>query len=188
MIEPILRFTGDWILKHRLTWLVAAVSAAIVCSAAAADEWKTYRYPQDGFAADFPTPPDPQDQKPDPERMIRDHQYWSDKGDIAFGVGASLFHHKIIAAAPADTQLQNVIEGVRASLQCTVHSQRAIAFPGAAAREVVLDNCKKISGSAKQRIILAGDWLYQVMVLGTKDIAGDSQTKRFLESFSVTAR
>lgn len=175
-------------MKHHSAWLVAAASAAIVCSAEAADEWKTYRYPQDGFVADFPTPPNPQDEKPGPERQIRHHQYWSDKGDIAFGVSAVLFHHKIIAAQPADTQLRGVIERVRESLQCVIRSESSIAFPGAAAREVVLDNCKKISGSAKQRIILAGDWLYQVMVLGTKDVAGDSETKRFLESFSITAR
>lgn len=176
-------------MKHRLAWFAAAASAAIVCSAEAADEWKTYRYPQDGFVADFPTQPNPEDQKPGPERMIRHNQYWSEKGDIAFGVSAALFHHKIIAAESADAHLRGVIERVKESLQCAIRSESSISFPGATAREVVLDNCKKFPGSAKQRIILAGDWLYQVMVLGTKpDVAGDSETKRFLESFSITAR
>jgi hypothetical protein len=42
---------------------------------------------------------------------------------------------------------------------------------------------------AKQRILIVGDWLYQLLVLGTKPgIPESSDTKRFLESFSVVAQ
>ncbi len=168
-----------------IVFLVVATSAGL-----AADEWKTYRFPQDGFAADFPSPVTPQDQKPDAKRMVRHNQYWSDQGDVAFGVSAAHFHHKIIVAEAPDKHLKGVIERVRGSLECTVRSQREVSFPGATAREVVFEKCKKLSGGvAKQRLLVAGDWLYQVMVLGTKPGIEDSaDTKRFLESFSLTAR
>ena len=58
-------------------------------------------------------------QKVDPKRNIRDMQYWSDLGDIAYGVDAALFQHAIIAGQPPDKQIQNVIEGVRGSLKCS---------------------------------------------------------------------
>lgn len=174
---------------RHVAW-VAAFVAITACPAAAADDWKTYRYPHERFVVDFPTPPTPQDQKPDPKRMIRHNQYWSDKGDIAFGISAALFHHKIIASETPDNHLRGVIERVQASLQCTLRSQRDLSLPGTVGREVVFEKCRKFSGGvAMQRIFLAGDWLYQVMVLGTKpDVAEDGETKRFLESFSLTAR
>ena len=73
-------------MEIRLAWLAAVVAVAIACGAEAADEWKTYRYPQDGFAAEYPTVPKPQEQKPDPAKMVCHSQYWSEKSDAAFGV------------------------------------------------------------------------------------------------------
>ena len=176
-----------------MAWFAALSMAAVAFgaqAAPAADEWKTYRYPQDRFAADFPIPPTPQDQKPDPQRMVRHNQYWSDKGDIAFGVSAALFHHKIIASETPDKHLQGVIERVRTSLECAIRNQREVSFPGAKAREVVFEKCQKIDGGvAKQRMFLAGDWLYQVMMLSSKlGTEDNAETKRFLQSFSITAR
>jgi hypothetical protein len=169
---------------------VAAVVAVGVGAAAAADDWKTYRYPQDRFVAEFPAPPAPCDQKPDPKRMIRHNQYWADKGDIAFGVSAALFQHNIIASQPPDTQINGVARRVAQSMQCSIRSQRSLSLPGATVREVIFEKCKKISdGVAKQRIVLAGDWLYQVMMLSTRNGAEDgADTRRFLESFNLTAR
>ena len=174
----------------RLVWLAALLTIAWASSVQAADEWKTYRYSQDGFAIDFPGSPAPQEQKLDPKRMLRDNQYWFEKGDIAFGIGASLFHHNIIAGRTPDKQIEAVIEGVRGSLKCTIRSQRPLSFPGATAREFVMEKCQTISGGvARQRVLIAGDWLYQVMVLGSTPGTEDSDdTKRFLDSFSLTAR
>jgi hypothetical protein len=105
-------------------------------------------------------------------------------------VSAALFHHKVIAADKPDTHIKGVIERVRGSLQCSLRSQREVAFAGATAREVIFEKCQKLSGGvAKQRILLAGDWLFQVMVLGTRaGLEDGADTKRFLESFSLTAR
>src|SRR5260221_11023133 len=93
-----------------LFFLTLAVFAA--SPAAAADDWKTYRYPQDRFAAEFPTQPKPEDQKPDPQRMIRHTQYWSEQGDIAFGISVALFQHKVITSMSSDAHLRGVIERV----------------------------------------------------------------------------
>jgi hypothetical protein len=180
----------DRSMNSRWAWLAVFLSVAWVFSVQAADEWKTYRYPQDGFAIEFPGVPAPQEQKLDPKRLLRDSQYWFEKGDVAYGIGASLFHHNIIAGRTPDMQIAAVIEGVRGSLKCTIRSQRPLSFPGATARELIMEKCQTTSGGvARQRVLIAGDWLYQVMVLGSKPGTEDSDdNKRFLDSFSLTAR
>jgi len=176
-------------MKLRTAWVAAWLMVALASAAQAADDWKTYRYPQDGFAAEYPIPPTPQPAKAEPERIIRGNQYWSERDDVAFGVSATLFLHKIIAGQPPDKQIQNVIEGVRGSLKCSIRSQRAITFPGAAAREIIFDKCPAPLVEAIERVFIAGDRLFQVMVLGSKPgIAGSPDTKRFMESFSLIAQ
>jgi hypothetical protein len=176
-------------MKVRWALLSVLVSLIFGSAAHAADEWKTYRYPLYGFAAEYPTKPEPQDQKIDPKRLIRNSQYWSDLGDVAYGVNAALFQHSVIAGRPPDKQIQGVVEGVRGSLKCSVKSQRAITFPGGTAREIIFEKCPLPMVGAKQRILIVGDWLYQLLVLGTKPgIPESSDTKRFLESFSVVAQ
>jgi hypothetical protein len=176
-------------MKFRYGWLAVLLTLTFVPTVHAADDWKIHRYPDYGFAAEYPIPPTAHDQKPEPQRVIRSIQYWSERDEVAFGVNATYFLHTIIAGQPPDKQIQNVIEGVRGSLKCTVRSQRAITFPGATALEVEFEKCAAPIQGAKQRIFIAGDWLYQVMVLGSKPgIAESPDTKRFLESFSLTAQ
>jgi hypothetical protein len=174
----------------KLRWgLLAAFLTMVGASAAQAAEWKTYRYPVYGFAAEYPTEPAPQDQKIDPKRLVKNIQYWSDLGEVAYGVNAALFQHNIIAGQPAPKQIQSVLEGVRGSLKCTVRSQRPIKFPGGTGIEVIFDKCPAPLVDAKQRILIVGDWLYQLLVLGSKGGVPESpDTKRFLESFSVVAQ
>jgi hypothetical protein len=176
-------------MKFRYGWLAVLLTLTFVPTVQAADDWKIYRYPNYGFAAEYPTEPKPQEQKLDPKRLIRNIQYWSDLGEVAYGVNAALFHHKIIAGLPPDKQIQNVLEGVRGSLKCSIRSQRAITFPGGIAREIVFEKCPAPLVDAKQRILIVGDWLYQLLVLGSKPgIPESPDTKRFLKSFSVVAQ
>jgi hypothetical protein len=169
--------------------LLAALFALTLVSAADALEWKTYRYPLYGFAAEYPSQPAPKDQKIDPKRLIRNIQYWSDFGDVAYGVNAALFQHSVIAGQPPDKQIQNVLKGVRDSLKCSIRSQRPVKIPGGTGLEVIFEKCPAPLVDAKQRILIVGDWLYQLLVLGNKAGVPESpDTKRFLESFSVVAQ
>ena len=169
--------------------LLAALLTMVIASAAQAAEWKTYRYPAYGFAAEYPTEPAPQDQQIDPKRLIKNIQYWSDLGVVAYGVNAALFQHSVIAGQPPDKQIQSVLEGVRGSLKCSVRSQRPIKFPGGTGLEVIFEKCPAPLVDAKQRILIVGDWLYQLLVLGSKaGVPENPDTKRFLESFSVVAQ
>jgi hypothetical protein len=174
-------------MKH-LVWRVALIVIATV-GGAAADEWKFYRYPKEGFAIEFPGEPKPQPQQVDPKKIVQSSQYWLDLGAVAYGIDATQFLHNIIASQDAARLLQSSIEGVRGSLQCTIRSQRPIEMPGSVGREVIFDKCEKIAGLvAKERFFLRGDWLYQIMMLGTKSgIEDDAGTKRFLESFAMIA-
>jgi hypothetical protein len=176
-------------MKFRWALLAALVTLTLGSAAPAADAWKTYRYPLYGFAAEYPTEPVPQEQKIDPKRLIRNIQYWSDLGVVAYGVNAALFQHSVIAGQPPDKQIQSVLEGVRDSLKCSIRSQRPITFPGGTAREIIFEKCPAPLVDAKQRILIVGDWLYQLLVLGSKPGVPESpDAKRFLESFSVVAQ
>jgi hypothetical protein len=167
---------------------VAAFIAATTCTIAAADDWKVYRYPQDRFSADFPATPAPVDSKPSPDRIIRHFQYMSELGGVAYGVSAALFQHKIIVATPLDAQLNEMITRTADFMQCKIRSQQNLSLSGALGREVVYEKCGKLSGGfSKRRFIIAGDRVYQLMVLGTKPGGENSaETKRFLESFKLT--
>ncbi len=176
-------------MNRRLALLVALLTAAWVSNVQAADEWKTYRYPQDGFTAEFPAAPDVEHPKFNPRRNIRDTQYWSEANGVTYGVGASLFHHRVIASEPSAKQLVNVVDAVRRSLKCSLGSARTISLPGATGREAVLVKCKQISGDAMIRAVIAGDRLFQLMVLGgPPGLADSADTKRFMKSFSLTAQ
>jgi hypothetical protein len=178
------------IMRYRFVSLVAPLLFVTASAAMAAEDWKSYGYPQDRFVAAFPTEPVLSDQKIDSQKMLRHTQYWSDRGEVAYGVSAVRFQPKIIASDVPDTHLKRVIEGVGGSLECVVRGQREVSLPGATAREFVLEKCQKISGGvAKLRLYLAGDWLYQAMVLGYKAGLEDAaDTIRFLDSFSITSQ
>ncbi len=173
----------------RRVLLAAALATGFAVSGHAADDWKIYRFPQDGFAAEYPIPPGRQDAKAEPERIIRGAQYWSERDGVAFGVSATLFLHKVIGGQPPEKQIDNVIEGVRGSLKCTIRNQRPIAFPGAVAREVIFNQCPAPLTETVLRVFIVGDRLFQVMVLGeTPGIPDHADTKRFLGSFSLIAQ
>jgi hypothetical protein len=180
---------GEKRMMRRVIGAIVIVASVALGGIAIAEDWKLYRYPQDGFAIEFPGKPEPQLTSVDPNAMVRSNQYWVDLGAVAYGVSVTLFLPNVIAARSPEQTLSRSIEGVRGSLQCAVRGQADVPMPGTAAKEVVFDRCAKVSGLvAKQRFFLRADWLYQVMVLGTKpDVENDAGTKRFLESFAMIA-
>src|SRR5262245_308499 len=107
--------------------LAAALAMTAILAARAADEWHTFRSPENRFALEFPKAPVPRQQRLDPEKTLSDIQYWADLGHTGFGVSAAHFHHRIIAAQPPAKQIDGVIERVGASLQCKVRGQREVA-------------------------------------------------------------
>jgi hypothetical protein len=44
-------------MKFRYGWLAVLLTLTFVPTVQAADDWKIYRYPQYGFAAEYPTEP-----------------------------------------------------------------------------------------------------------------------------------
>jgi hypothetical protein len=170
--------------------LAVLLTLTIVTAVQAAEDWKTYRYPQNGFSIEFPAAPISDEVAADPKRNIREMRYASDLGDVAYIADATLFLHSVIHGLPLDKQIQKVLEAVRGSLKCTIASQREIKFPGATAIEAVFEKCAApVTGGAKWRGLISGDWLYQMLVLGsTPGIAGSPGAERFLASFSLIAQ
>src|SRR5262245_46699084 len=104
-------------MRFRTSVIAALLVALGVMAAQAADEWQSFRSPEDRFAADFPKAPAPQPQKFDPQQQVRSVQFWADLGDIAFGVSASQYHPGILTAQTPAKQIDGVIERVGGSLQ-----------------------------------------------------------------------
>lgn len=89
-----------------------------------------------------------------------------------------------VAKQPAEGRLDKVRDGnkgddgkVLADQAITVGDEK---YPG---RDVLIE---KRSGHLRNRIVIAGNRLYQVMVQGPKDIVTSPSADRFLESFEIT--
>jgi hypothetical protein len=91
-------------------------------------------------------------------------------------------------SVPPERFLLRVMEGFRAYLQCSLHSQRELSMRGATAWEFILESCQRATvRSVKLRTITAGDWLYQVTVLASsRSLADSDDATRFMESFRIT--
>ena len=82
-------------MKIHAFWFVALLATGMADNAIAADDWKLYRYPGEGFALEFPGAPKLSDKKVDPEIMVRGRRYMAANATVTavFSATAALFHH-----------------------------------------------------------------------------------------------
>ncbi|HEX2655542.1 MAG TPA: hypothetical protein VHN11_18080 [Xanthobacteraceae bacterium] len=175
-------------MRWQAVWIYFCMVTVFGGSCTAAEEWKPYRYPKDGFVVEFPSAPKPEDALGDTRKILRFRQYWVDGSEVAFGVGAALYRHNVMTSVSSDQALRSAIEGAGSAMGCSIRSEREVTLAGTMAREVVFDRCERAGMVAKQRFYVVGDWLYQAMVLGTiPDLETAPNVKRFLESFGLIA-
>ena len=75
--------------------LMAGLMAA--AGAASANDWKVYRYPDDGFAAEFPGVPKFFDMKPPQQQFVRGVQYLAKDDSGTEYLGQALLYQKFAA-------------------------------------------------------------------------------------------
>jgi hypothetical protein len=89
-----------------------------------------------------------------------------------------------VAKQPASTRLDKVRDGNKGDSGKVVEEKDLTIGPEKyAARDVLIE---KGDGCIRNRIVIAGNRLYQVMITGKKDVVTSPSASRFLDSFEVT--
>jgi hypothetical protein len=161
-----------------------AVICASLADAAAADDWKPYRYPQEGFALELPAPPATRELPPSPQRVRGVQRTAQDDAGTEYMSQATLYQPGTRMRYSADMLLGAAVGGLVKSGQCTLRETRDVPGLGELAREVVLDKCGE-GNTARARFILKGDWLYLVLAIGRPGIEANAATARLLGSFTI---
>jgi hypothetical protein len=173
-----------------ITRLVALSIAAVLMAAgpAAANNWKVYRYPNEGFAAEFPGVPKFTDMKPPREQFVRGvQQIATDDAGTEYMGQALLYQPFIRKNNTTDKILRVSIDGAKDAGKCSIRIERNYSFPAAVAREVMFEKCGG-NTAGKSHVLLIGDWLYFVLVLGKTGVETTADADRFINSFSVIGK
>ena len=89
-----------------------------------------------------------------------------------------------VAKQPAATRLDKVRDGNKGDTGKVLEEKDlTIGTEKYAARDVLIE---KGDGCIRNRIVIAGNRLYQVMITGKKDVVTSPSATRFLDSFEVT--
>jgi hypothetical protein len=151
-------------------------------------DWKTYRYPAEGFAMDFPDAPTLKD-PPHSKNSILVRNYGVSKLAGAFSATAQHYRHEVISTIQPEQALQLQINALTENNRCNVRSNLPISITGGLAREAIVDTCPEKAGLITYaRFYILGDWSYNSIVMTKPEIENSVYTKRFLESFNVIAR
>ncbi len=170
----------------RIAFLLACIAATTWAHAAAAYDWKSYRYPDDGFVVDFPAAPKVANAPLSPAQWVRGKQYSANFSTVAFFAQAFLYKPDIRAKVAPDDLLRVAIDGASQAGTCASKTESELSFPGAIAREVIFDKCGG-DFRVKMRLVLIADWLYSVYVVGNPGVENDQDTSRFLDSFNLVS-
>jgi hypothetical protein len=171
-----------------MTRLIAALLFAAVAAATtpvAANDWKIYRYPKEGFAAEYPGLPRFIDMNAPHEQFVRGVQYLATDDASTEYLGQALLYQPFIRKNNTPDKILRVsIDGANSAGKCSIRSERNYSFPGAVAREVAFENCEGMV-AGRSRVFLVGDWLYFVLVIGKTGVETTADADRFIKSFSL---
>ena len=162
-----------------------AATLALVQSPAPADPWKTYRFAEYGFAADFPAQPV---QGPAKDGSVR----WLveiDNGWKAYLVNCVDITEERARTRSSDGILDDAVEGgLRVFTAPKVQVRRPISLGGNPGRELTID--VDYSGAAMRvatRTFLVHRRIYIVTAVHRINVDEES-AQRFLKSFALIAR
>jgi hypothetical protein len=174
--------------RLRRPTVAAALLAGVVALAAASPalaEWETFTSLEDGFSAEFPTPPtytDIVEMQGDTIALFHDYRAFTDAA--VFLVDVVRFTPATRAARSDAELLATAVEGV-AGADCEASEPHEVPGDGGVAYEVTFRCPNELTMRARFRI--AGEWLYQAGAGGGPGVASGPDAGRFLESFRLAA-
>lgn len=166
------------------TFLLAAVLVGFA-TASSAQDFKQYASPAGKYKAQFPgeVKSETTELKTGKEKLKLTLDMVELKGDTVFMV-SFVDAPDEIAKTPANTRLDKVRDGnkgeggkVVAEANITFGAEK---YPG---RDILLETP---NGFIRNRVVIAGNRLYQVMVQGTKEVVTSASADKFIGSFEIT--
>lgn len=117
---------------------------------------------------------------------IEIHFFMADDGNSAFMVGYSDYPAEIVDINDPNDMLDGAAEGATANINGTLVSQNNITLDGYPGRELALEGTfDNFNASAKARIYLVGNRLYQVLVISSEGNITTEDMDAFLQSFKL---
>jgi hypothetical protein len=166
----------------------ALLAAALLFTTALADgqapQWKTYDYPEDGFAASFPSLPDLQKKDIEtPSGTLELRSYVAGSGDAALMVGVCDYSNETAVKDP-DQRLQGAMNSAIANSGSNLLNERKIAQGG---NQGIAFEGENNTTHFIARFYMIGTTLYQTLVIFPLN-KPFNETSRFLDSFQPVPR
>ncbi|HWG49896.1 MAG TPA: hypothetical protein VN669_09405 [Candidatus Acidoferrales bacterium] len=139
--------------------------------------WKHYRYDADGFTAEFPT--EPQAKENDSKTGTR---YFSqlENGNLAYFVEVALLPANLNKTS--QQIFDDYRQGSAKAVKGQVKAVNDVSLAGNPGREFTIENDTMV---LRVRLYVVQRRLYQILVVGTKDLINSAETERFQSSFQL---
>ena len=139
--------------------------------------WKHYRYDADGFTAEFPT--EPQAKENDSKTGTR---YFSqlENGNLAYFVEVALLPANLNKTS--QQIFDDYSQGSAKEVKGQVKAVSDVSLAGNPGREFTIENDTMV---LRVRLYVVQRRLYQILVVGTKDLINSAETERFQNSFQL---
>ena len=139
-------------------------------------DWKTYRYVEDNFSADFPAVPQAQ-----PNDGKTGTRYFASLENENFAYFVEKAELPDLNKTP-EQLFEDYVNGAAKGTNSQIKSQKPISLKSYPGREFILESDAVIMHF---RLYLIGKKLYQVLVVASKSMASRAETDRFLNSFAL---
>jgi hypothetical protein len=159
----------------------ACALTATLGAAAAQQEWKTYSFPDDGFAIDLPGAPDVSTE-PRALPIVSHRQYQADAGIAVYIVSAKRYMPDARLDLWNDESMVELAEAMKGG--CRLRDGKPMSVAKALSYEMVLDQCPGGS-TMKVRLHVVGNLLFQLVAAGIAGIETRPDTLRFHDSFKL---
>jgi hypothetical protein len=175
---------ATFVILRTLAFLLAGTLAA----GAAPAGWKTFSFPEDGFAIDLPAAPEVTTETPQLP-IVSDRQYQVDIGAGAYIVSAKRYMPDARLDQWNDDTMTELAKAMKG--ECRMRDAKPAALANALSTkalsyEMVLDQCP--GGTVmKVRMHVAGDRVYQLVVAGVAGVETRPETQAFHDSFKFIA-
>ena len=171
---------------YKTALLLIAACSLIACGSGTS--FKKVRPEGAGYAVQSPVTLKMKTREPKAANVtIKMQIYIGEKSGVTYGVIRAEYPEELMKNAGADAVLEAGCKGAASNVNGKVISQEKIKIGGNPGRELMLRG-KDADGKIMEvhsRVCLVGNVLYQVMVAGSKGIAGKPASKKFLNSFEL---
>jgi hypothetical protein len=174
---------------HQYLGLALIAGLTLTVAARAEDKWDTYTSKDGKYSVLLPGKPEKETEQKFESNGVELTMHMAmiaPSNDLVYLVAYNDYPEAAIAGADKDSMLDGVRDGDAKTFGGKVASEKKITlgkekYPG---REILIE--KPDEGRVyRSRAYIAGNRLYQVVIIATKDVATNKDTDKYLESFKL---